>query len=96
MNAKDYKYVKPTTDEIVFALVVKLPHWIDRPDDIYPDLPVGAITWIPKSRVSYDSNGFPFLKKGRAVLLESNRHFVNFEPSCFELLHITKQKIKRL
>ena len=51
IDAKDYKYVKPTTNEIVFAIVVKKPHWIDRPNQICKDLPVGAITWMHKSYI---------------------------------------------
>lgn len=95
MNAKDYKYVKPTTNEIVFAIVVKKPHWIDRPNQICKDLPVGAITWIHKSYIHTNREGNQYLREKKSVCPEANRYGMNFEPSCFELLPTFIQKVRR-
>jgi hypothetical protein len=96
INPKDYKYRDAyAEDDIVYAIVVKPPHWMNRPDDICRRLPVGAITWFGKSYVQYDKQGIPFLPEESSVCPESNLYGMNFDPTCFELLHTSKQKVKR-
>ncbi len=94
-NPKNYKYLKPyTKDGVVYAIVVKPVHWIDRPNEVVEALPVGAITWFAKSYIKIDEKGDPIFHKG-SVHPERNRYSANCDSSSFELLHTSKQKLKR-
>jgi hypothetical protein len=97
MSSEKYKY-KPVPKglDVVFAIVVKPPHWIDRTSQICEELPVGAITWFSISQVNFDKKGCPYFHGVKSVHPESNRYVQNFEPSCFELLITTnRQKVKK-
>ena len=100
---KPYKYreIEPGED-VVFLLVVKPLLWnyfqsdFKEKDNIKCEhIPVGAITWVYKNAVSLDENGNPFLQPKISIHCENNRHRSNFDPSCFEILLASKQKIKR-
>lgn len=95
-----YKYRKiPPNKDVVFAEVIKPAVWfggnsIQYNDKPYPDLPVGAITWINASSLK-KYNGKFYIPLNESVLIENNRYGWNFEPSCFELLHTTIKKVRK-
>lgn len=97
MDPKKYKYRQiPKDVDVVFAIVIKPAHWIGRANQICEDLPVGAITWFTESQVDYDNKMPCFTKKNHlSVHPEFNRYLMNFDRECFELLHTTKQKVKK-
>lgn len=96
MNPKKYKYRQiPKDANVVFAIVIKPAHWIGKAHNICKDLPVGAITWFTESQVDYDNKMPCFTRKHSSVHPESNLYRINFDPECFELLHTTKQKVKK-
>jgi hypothetical protein len=96
MNPKKYKYLKtPIDTKVVFAIVIKPAHWIGVADHICEYLPVGALTWFTETQINYDNKMPCFAKKHSSVHPESNRYLMNFDPECFELLHTTKQKVKK-
>lgn len=84
----NYKYAEipeEFNNEIVFLKVVKPLVWVDRKyDEKYDHIPVGAITWILKKHAELNS-----------IHPENNRYGCNYDPSCFELLHTSFQKIRR-
>jgi hypothetical protein len=92
----EYKYLKPPEGmKVIFAEVVKPANWIgSRNKDFVEALPVGAITWINARLVEYDEDGIPFLEEGVSVHIEDNRYMVNFDPSSFQLLLTSNQKVK--
>lgn len=104
-----YKYAEipeEFNNEIVFLKVVKPLVWVDRKyDEKYDHIPVGSITWILKKhaelnmkdgievlsdRFSDDGSIFKY-----SIHPENNRYGCNYDPSCFELLHTSFQKIRR-
>ena len=97
IDAKDYKYLSrdDVNYNIVFAVVVKQPHWIGQAEYICHRLPVGAITWFSESYVLTDDKGNQYLPEEISVCPEANRYGMNFEPSCFELLPTFIQKVRR-
>ena len=96
MDPKKYKYRELSQGvDVVFAIVIKPAHWIGRTNQICEDLPVGAITWFTESHVHYDNKMPCFARKNSSVHPESNRYLMNFDQECFELLHTTKQKVKK-
>lgn len=95
---KPYKYreIEPG-DDVVFLLVIKPLHWINSPGDtLYGDsIPVGAVTWISKkSGAILNLKNEKSLRPDYSVHPENNKYCANFDPSCFELLVTSKQKIK--
>lgn len=97
-----YKYNPiPEGIDVIFLEVVKTPHWLNKLNETrYCDIPVGAITWIKNNDFNFKIiDGIPFLTSGEnlryAITPENNRHYVNFDPSCFKILHTSKQKIER-
>lgn len=97
-DSKPYKYSDIAPDQdVIFLLVIKPLHWTNDPeDDKYGDsIPVGAITWISKSTfAACESKGLKTLVPGISVHPENNRYVSNFDPSCFEILITSKQKIR--
>lgn len=94
---KPYKYLDITPGEdVVFLLVIKPLRWNTPHDKTYDDrIPVGALTWVSKKsaciRSSKNKNS---LSPDCSVHLENNRYAANYDPSCFELLITSKQKIR--
>lgn len=104
MKTINYKYNPPPKGrQVVFGIIVKKPKWIKyheeilNTDETYENiLPVGAITWIYSQHCYLDKNGCYKLRKTVKVLhFENNRHHINFDPECFEILHTSSQKIKK-
>jgi hypothetical protein len=98
-----YKYNPiPEGTDVLFLEVIKPLHWHDNVENRVwcDDMPVGAITWLRKTYYNYHIvDGLPVLKTGSdlifAITPENNRYCANFDPSCFKVLHTSKQKIKR-
>ena len=97
-----YKYIPiPEGTDVLFLEVIKPLHWLNKPYETkYCDIPVGAITWMRKNDFNFTLlDGVPFLTSGEnlrySITPENNRHYANFDPSCFKVLHTSKQKIKR-
>lgn len=95
---KPYKYreIEPG-DDVVFLLVIKPLHWINVPEQTEHNdfIPVGALTWVSKKSAAIrNSKNKDSLSPDYSVHLENNRYYANFDPSCFELLLTSKQKIK--
>lgn len=104
----EYKYAKipeNLDNKIIFLQVVKPLTWVDRKyEEKYDHIPVGAITWVYKDHTSYKIvNGAQILDIGadidgifkHAVHPENNRYGCNYDPSCFEILHTSFQKIRK-
>lgn len=85
----EYKYLPLedfglTHDDVVFLKVVKPVFWHERFGSLlYPNrnVPVGSITWVKKGHGLRNNK----LSSDSSVLLEKNRHGVNYDPSSFEL-----------
>jgi hypothetical protein len=99
-----YKYnpIPEDTKDILFLEVVKPLHWHNNVKNRVwcDDVPVGAVTWCRIRPWQYSIiDNVPVLKNGEgfefAVTIENNRYCANFDPSCFKILHTSKQKIKR-
>jgi len=94
-----YKYQQSNgsikKSDIVFLRVIKTPYWVNAPSAICEDLPIGALTWTDKDYLKYDENGLYTIDPGCSIVIENNQFGINFEPSCFEVLHTSTQKIKK-
>ena len=94
MEVNNYKYQKPNEkyekSTRVFLKVIKTPHWLDTPSNICKKLPVGALTWTTSACV-IDKN--KLLKS--SIIIENNQFTMNFDPTCFEVLHTSVQKLKK-
>ena len=97
VNAYKYEQSNGSTkkSDIVFLRVIKTPYWIGVPLQICKDLPVGALTWTDKDYLKYDENGLYTIDPGCSLVIENNQFGINFEPSCFEVLHTSTQKLKK-
>lgn len=99
MKKEEYKYQQPSRsykeDGIVFLIVTKTPHWFDRHSQICKELPIGALTWANLRNFKKNANGLYRLSLTQAVIIENNQYSFNFDPSCFEVLHTSTQKLNR-
>lgn len=105
----EYKYAKipeEFNNQIVFLKVVKPLFWVDRKyDKKYDHIPVGAITWIHKKYAELNMKdgievSFNRFLDGESIFKysvhpENNRYGCNYDPSCFEILHTSFQKIRK-
>lgn len=99
-----YKY-RPIPEDVnpIFLEVIKPLYWHNRAEDnpeLYGMIPVGSITWMKNAHCLYKVvDGLPVLLVGPqatyGIIPEDNRYFCNFDPSCFKILHTSKQKIRR-
>lgn len=93
-----YKYQKShglvEKSDIVFLRVIKTPYWSNAPSQICEDLPVDALTWTDKCYLKYDENGL-YTMSDTSIVIENNQFCINFDPSCFEVLHTSTQKLNR-
>jgi hypothetical protein len=99
-----YKYRPvPKDTDVLFLEVIKPLFWHNDDENnskYYDFIPVGSITWMLNRKCSYNMiDGLPVLITGsntlNAVTPENNRYYCNFDPSCFKILHTSKQKIKK-
>lgn len=98
-----YKYNPiPEKLNVVFLEVIKPLYWHNEPKHCNwcDTIPVGSITWMRDFTACYKIvDGIPVLKTGSDILYaitpENNRYCANFDPSCFKILHTSKQKIKK-
>lgn len=99
-----YKYnpIPKDLEDVVFLEVVKPLHWHNNVNNNLncDNIPVGAITWCRIRPSQYNIiDNVPVLKNGEdfrfAVTPENNRYYCNYDPSCFKILHTSKQKIKK-
>ena len=95
MEKLEEKYIMrpPGKEKVTYLRVIKEPFWSYRPERIvkherkhFP-LKVGDITW------SYTIETYGDGRIQNIVLLEDNRHGVNFDPSCFETLEIANKRL---
>jgi len=105
----EYKYYRPEEchfhaknlnenggiPEIVYLKVIKKLHWLNEPHRTCDYIPIGAITWSIPFYFNKSENGLYETKENKCIIIENNRYFVNFDPSCFEVLHTSIQKIKK-
>jgi len=92
-----YKYQKPSRvrkSDMIFLKVIKTPYWISSPLHICEDLPVGALTWTDKTYLK-ENNGLYALYDDVSIVIENNQFCINFDPSCFEVLHTSTQKLNK-
>lgn len=75
-----YKYDDPGNSDVVWLRVVKTLHWVQRPSQKRPCIPVGAITWVNRTNWVTCST-----EDNRGCHPENNRHCCNFAASCFEV-----------
>ena len=80
---------------IVFLRVIKTPYWHLEPSQICEDLPVDALTWTFKEYLTIDENGLCVINPECSIIIENNQYGFNYDPSCFEVLHTSVQKIKK-
>lgn len=97
VNTYKYQQSNGTTkkSDIVFLRIIKTPYWVNAPSAICKDLPIGALTWTDKYYLKYDENGLYTIDPGHSIVIENNQFCINFDPSCFEVLHTSTQKIKK-
>jgi len=100
LEKQEYKYKIPDNGDIIkgviYLEVIKSPHWVHAPNQIINCIPIGAITWTTKSYIKEIDGITKFdLSNNQGVILEKNRYMANFDPSCFEILHTSIQKIKK-
>jgi hypothetical protein len=94
-----YKYQKFKHEDgegiQIFLQVIKTPHWHEREYDKCFELPVGALTWTRSSNLKKCENGLYALDLENSIIIENNQFEMNFDPSCFEILYTSTQKIKK-
>ena len=95
----EYKYQQPETKNErqfqIFLRVIKEPHWYEQPTRMIKGLPVGALTWTSRTRFEVINGIHVITPDTKALIIENNQFRSNFDPSCFEIIHTSKQKIKR-
>ena len=101
----------PDDVEIVYLLVVSELRWNEKlhyddkpggeyvkntlPKSLIDKIPsVGDITWIRKTSITNRITKELDLNVS-SVHIEGNRFGANIHPSCFEILHTSKQKIRK-
>jgi hypothetical protein len=100
----NYKYSTPPDDmDIVYLLVVSELVWNCEGDFVKDTVPlslkgkipnVGDITWVSRHNL-YDRDTKEISLDVSSVHIERNRFGSNIDPSCFEILHTSKQKIRK-
>lgn len=100
----NYKYnpIPKDLEDVVFLEVVKPLHWHNNMQHLVncDIIPVGAITWVSLKAWHYDMiDNIPVLINNEsmqyAITPENNRYYCNFDPSCFKILHTSKQRIRK-
>jgi len=90
--------------DVVFLLIVKELHWYEgskkkvvdtAPKSLKDYVPtVGDITWVSKISL-IDITTKEINLDVSSVHIERNKFAANIDPTCFEILHTSNQKLKR-
>lgn len=94
-----YEPIEPKNDqEIVRLKVIKTPHWnrdFWRRDRIPSNLTVGSETWMVAEYIKHNAvEDVGDRLIGGSIHIEANRHEVNFDPECFEVIcELSKEEL---